>query len=185
MNKISNDNNLLNYFTIRTLYRLSALNSLYFKANMIASVLFENKFDKAGEPYMCHLIRFSERLDDPIEKVAGLLHDVLEDTDITQKDLIEVGIPLEVIEIVKLVTHDKIDKSNMTKSEKLELYNKDIDKVINSGNIHAIRLKEADMSDNYDPERLKKLPQDKQEWFHEKYGKQLIKLRKVKGEMNI
>ena len=48
MNKISNDNNLLNYFTIRTLYRLSALNSLYFKANMIASVLFENKFDKAG-----------------------------------------------------------------------------------------------------------------------------------------
>ena len=73
----------------------------------------------------------------------------------------------------------------MTKEEKLELYNKDIDKVINSGNIHAIRLKEADMSDNYDERRLKELPQDKQEWFHEKYGNQLVKLRKVKGEMNI
>lgn len=185
MNKISSDNNLLKYFTMRQLLRLANLNSLYFKSNMIASVLFEKKVDKAGHPYMCHLIRVSERLDDPIEKVAGMLHDVLEDTDVTEKDLIEVGIPSEVIEIVKLVTHDKIDKSNMTKSEKLELYNKEIDKVINSGNIHAIRLKEADMSDNYDPERLKQLPQDKQEWFHEKYGKQLIKLRKVKGEMNI
>ena len=185
MNKISNDNNLIKYFGIRTLYRLSGVNSLYFKANLIASVLFENKVDKAGHPYVWHLIRVSEKLKEPIEQVAGLLHDVLEDTDVTEKDLLEVGIPEEVIEIVKLVTHDKIDKSNMTQKEKLELYNKDIDRVINSGNIHAIRLKEADMSDNYDPERIKHLPQDKQEWFHEKYGKQLIKLRKVKGEMNI
>ena len=44
MNKISNDNNLLKYFSIRTLNRLSNLNSLYFKANLLASVLFENKF---------------------------------------------------------------------------------------------------------------------------------------------
>ena len=185
MDKISDDNNLLKYFTMRHLLLLSSLNGVDFKAGMIARVLFENKFDKAGEPYIFHLIRVSERLNEPIEKVAGMLHDVLEDTDVTEKDLLEIGIPLEVIEIIKLVTHDKIDKSNMTKSEKLELYNKDIDKIINSGNIHAIRLKEADMSDNYNLERLKKLPQDKQEWFHEKYGKQLIKLRKVKGEMNI
>lgn len=178
-------NNLLKYFTQEALEKLSKLDNLYLKAKIIVTVLFEDKVDKAGKPYIGHLLRVSERLNDPIEKVAGLLHDVLEDTDITEKDLIEVGIPLEVIEIVKLVTHDKIDKTNMTKEEKLELYNKDIDKVINSGNVHAIRLKEADMSDNYDPERIKELPQDKQEWFHEKYGKQLIKLRKVKGEMNI
>ena len=31
---------------------------------------------------------------------------------IDKKDLIEIGIPLEVVEIIKLVTHDKIDKSN-------------------------------------------------------------------------
>ena len=108
---------------------------------------------------------------------------MLEDTEITEQDLLDVGIPEEIIDIVKIVTHDKIDKSNMTKDEKLELYNKEIDKVINSGNIHAIRLKEADMSDNYDPDRIKELPEEKQEWFHEKYGKQLVKLRKVKGEI--
>ena len=185
MDKISDDNNLLKYFTMRQLLLLSNLNSLNFKVGIIARVLFENKFDKAGEPYINHLIRVSERLTEPIEKIAGMLHDVLEDTEIIEKDLLEVGIPEEVVEIVKIVTHDNIDKSNMTKSEKLELYNKEIDKVINSGNVHAIRLKEADMSDNYDPERIKQLPQEKQDWFHEKYGKQLIKLRKVKGEMNI
>lgn len=178
-------NHLLNYFTEEAIEKLSKLDNLYLKAKIIVIQLFENKVDKAGKPYIGHLLRVSDRLNEPTEKVAGLLHDVIEDTDVTEKDLLEVGIPQEIIDIVKIVTHDKIDTSKMTKEEKLELYNREIDKVINSGNIHAIRLKEADMSDNYDLNRIKELPQDKQEWFHEKYGKQLIKLRKVKGDMNI
>ena len=179
------ENNLLKYFTMEELLIISRDMDFVNQARVIVTRLFENKKDKAGQPYIGHLIRVSEKLDSPIEKAAALLHDTVEDTDVTFEDLFVIGIPLEVIEIVMLVTHDKIDKSNMTKSEKLELYNRDIDRVINSGNIHAIRLKEADMSDNYDPERIKELPQDKQQWFHEKYGKQLVKLRKVKGEMNI
>jgi (p)ppGpp synthase/HD superfamily hydrolase len=179
------ENNLLKYFTMEELLIISRDMDFVNQARVIVTRLFENKKDKAGQPYIGHLIRVSEKLDSPIEKAAALLHDTVEDTDVTFEDLFVIGIPLEVIEIVMLVTHDKIDKSNMTKSKKLELYNRDIDRVINSGNIHAIRLKEADMSDNYDPERIKELPQDKQQWFHEKYGKQLLKLRKVKGEMNI
>ena len=35
------------------------------------------------------------------------------------------------------------------------------------------------MSDNYGKERLKGLPLDKQQWFEEKYGKQLVKLMRV------
>ena len=178
-------NNLLNYFSNETLNQISKIDDLYFKAQIIAIILFKNKVDKAGKPYIGHLLRVSSKLENNIEKVAGLLHDVIEDTEITATDLIQVGIPAEVVEIVKIVTHEKIDKTNMTKEEKLELYSKEIDKVINSGNINAIRLKEADMSDNYDLDRLKDLPEDKQEWFHEKYGKQLLKLRKKKGEMNI
>ena len=176
-------NNLLNYFSETELKIISEMKDLHLKCITIVTELFKDKKDKAGHPYLWHLLRVSNRLDLEIEKIAGLLHDVLEDTEITEKDLLEVGIPKEIIDIVKIVTHDKIDKSNMTKEEKLELYNKEIDKVINSGNIHAIRLKEADMSDNYDPDRIKELSQDKQEWFHEKYGKQLVKLRKVKGEI--
>ena len=185
MIKISNDNNLLKYFTLNNLNRISEMQSQYFKAKIIVTMLFEDKLDKAGEPYIGHLLRVSERLYGELETTAGLLHDIFEDTEITEKDLLEIKIPAEVIEIVKLVTHDKIDKSNMTKEEKLELYNRDIDKIINSGNIHAIRLKEADMSDNYDPLRIKELNHETQHWFQQKYEKQLIKLRKVKGEMKI
>jgi len=176
-------NNLLNYFTEKELKIITNMDDVYIKSNIIVTELFKDKKDKAGKPYLNHLLRVSNSLELEIEKISGLLHDVLEDTEITENDLLEVGIPKEIIEIVKIVTHDKIDKTDMTKQEKLELYNKEIDKVINSGNIHAIRLKEADMSDNYDLDRLKELPQEKQEWFKEKYKKQLIKLRKVKGEI--
>lgn len=176
------NNNLLKYFTLYELIEITNEDNLLNKAEIIVTTLFEDKIDKSGKPYVNHLFRVSRRLDNMIEKVAGLLHDTVEDTEVTFEDLSEVGFPNEVIEIVRLVTHEKIDKSNMTKSEKLELYNRDIDKIINSGNIHAIRVKEADMSDNYDPNRIENLPEEKQEWFHEKYGKQLVRLRKVKGE---
>ena len=176
-------NNLLNYFTEIELNIIKEMKDLHLKSTVIITELFKDKKDKAGQPYLWHLLRVSNKLDLEIEKIAGLLHDVLEDTEITEEDLLEVGIPKEIIDIVKIVTHDKIDKSNMTKDEKLMLYNNEIDKVINSGNIHAIRLKEADMSDNYDLDRIKELPEEKQIWFHKKYSKQLVKLRKVKGEI--
>ena len=142
-------NNLLNYFTEEELGVISRMKDLHLKSTVIVTELFKNKKDKAGYPYLWHLLRVSNRLDLEIEKIAGLLHDVLEDTEITEKDLLEVGIPKEIIDIVKIVTHDKIDKSNMTKEEKLELYNKEIDKVINSGNIHAIRLRSAKTPESF------------------------------------
>ena len=173
--------NLLKYFSREDLNQILSVNNLYLKAVLVVEELFKNKVDKSGKPYVGYLYRVADRLNSEYEKVAGLLHDTLEDTNITEKDLLVLGFPKEVIEIVKIVTHEKMDKSGMTKEEKLALYNEEIDKVINSGNIHAIRLKESDMTDNYDPNRLKELSEEKQEWFHEKYGKQLVKLRKVEG----
>ena len=173
------NNNLLNYFTKKGLANIERIDDLYSRAFIIASEVFKDKKDKAGRPYFDHLFRVSLKLDENIEQVAALLHDIVEDTEITFKDLLEIGFPLEVVEIVKLVTKQKIDTSNMTKEEKLKLYSDEIDSIISSDNIHAIRLKKADMSDNYNKERLKELPLEKQYWFEEKYGKQLIKLRKV------
>lgn len=172
-------NNLLNYFTKEQLEGLEKMEDLYARAFIIVATVFKDKKDKAGKPYFDHLFRVSLKLDEEIEQVSALLHDIVEDTEVTFKDLLEIGFPLEILEIVNLVTKPNIDTSNMTKEEKLKLYNDEIDKMINSGNIHAIRLKKADMSDNYNKERLSELPQDKQEWFNEKYGKQLIKLNRV------
>jgi len=176
----NNINNLLNYFTNEELNQIIEIDDLYLRAKKVVITIFKDKFDKAGKPYIEHLLRVSDKLNEPIEKIAGLLHDVVEDTDVTFDDLLEIGFSKDIIDIVKLVTKNKIDKINMSEEEKLKLYNDEIDGIINSGNMHAIRLKEADMSDNFDVERLKDLPYDKQEWFNKKYRLQLIKLRKAK-----
>lgn len=172
-------NNLLNYFSKQELENIEKMDDLYARAFIIASTVFKDKKDKAGKPYFDHLFRVSLKLDEEIEQVSALLHDIVEDTEVTFKDLLEIGFPLEILEIVKLVTKPNIETFGMTKEERLKLYNDQIDKIINSGNIHAIRLKKADMSDNYNKERLSELPPDKQEWFNEKYGKQLIKLNRI------
>ena len=173
------NNNLLNYFTKQELANIEKIDNLYARAFIIVAEVFKNKQDKAGKPYFNHLFRVSLKLGEETEQIAALLHDIVEDTEVTFKDLLEIGFPVQVLEIVKLVTKPEIDTSNMTKEEKLKLYSDEIDSIIESGNIHAIRLKKADMSDNYNKERLKSLPLDKQQWFEEKYGKQLIKLNRV------
>lgn len=173
------NNNLLNYFTKQELANIEKIDNLYARAFIIVAEVFKNKQDKAGKPYFNHLFRVSLKLGEETEQIAALLHDIVEDTEVTFKDLLEIGFPVDVVEVVKLVTKPEIDTSNMTKEEKLKLYSDEIDSIIESGNIHAIRLKKADMSDNYNKERLKSLPLDKQQWFEEKYGKQLIKLNRV------
>lgn len=179
-------NNLLNYFTKKELERIEQIKDLCVRAQVLTYIVFKNKKDKAGKPYFNHLLRVSLALDEEIEQAAAFLHDIVEDTEVTFKDLLEIGFPVEIVEIVKIVTKPKIDTSNMTKEEKLKLYSDEIDSIINSGNIHAIRLKKADMSDNYNKDRLKELSSEKQEWFEEKYGKQLIKLNRViEGDRNL
>lgn len=177
-------NNLLKYFSENQLNQIREYD-MYSKAFIICYVVFHNIKDESGQPYFEHLFRVSQKLYSEVEETAGLLHDIVEDTDITYRDLLDVGFPLEVIEIVKLVTKEKIDKSKLTEEEKLKLYDKEINKIINSGNIHAIRLKYADMTDNFNHDRIKKLSEEKQEWLNKKYGPQLVKLKKAKKEGDI
>lgn len=180
---ISVDNHLLNYFSIEDLIKIKECDDIYLKAAVIVKRLFSDKKDKAGNPYIGHLQRVSDRLEG-ITKVAGLLHDTVEDTDVTFKDLFEVGFSKEILVIDYLVTKLEVDKTNLTEEDKLRLYAEEINEVINSGNYGASLLKEADMSDNYNPERLALLPIEKQEWFHKKYGNQIVKLKKINKERN-
>ena len=62
----------------------------YDRAYRLVSYLFKDKKDKAGEPYLGHLIRVSDCLSMGDAKVAALLHDVVEDvSDISFDDLKE------------------------------------------------------------------------------------------------
>ena len=62
--------------------------------------------DKCGLPYVCHPLHVAESMEDEVTCTAALLHDVVEDTDVTFEDLAEMGFAPEVIRILRLLTHD-------------------------------------------------------------------------------
>ncbi len=60
--------------------------------------------DKAGRAYILHPLRIMAKMTTEIEMSAALLHDVIEDSDITALDLISEGIPSVVVEAVLCLT---------------------------------------------------------------------------------
>lgn len=63
--------------------------------------------DKLGRDYMAHHLEPIAALlvdegDDAV--MAGLLHDILEDTDVTSEDLLEAGVPARVVRAVESVS---------------------------------------------------------------------------------
>ena len=66
----------------------------------------KDQYDKSGLPYITHPLHLTEYMDDEYTTVTALLHDVVEDTDITLDDLAK-EFPEEVIEAIKLLTHQK------------------------------------------------------------------------------
>lgn len=181
--KISEENKLLRYFSKEDLEKISEMDDQYLKASVIVRRVFANILDKAGNPYIDHLYTVSQS-DDYISSVAGLLHDIIEDTNITALDLLEVGIDRNIVETVFIVTKPKREKANMTEEERLEAYNKEIDDIIESGNPHALRLKMRDMKNNYDQKRLELLSSEQQEWLGKKYSNNLKKLEKALESRN-
>jgi len=74
------------------------------KAMNIAYTAHHGQFDKAGVPYIFHPLHLAESMEDEISCCAALLHDTVEDTDVTLEQL-AVEFPAEVVEAVKLLTH--------------------------------------------------------------------------------
>lgn len=89
-----------------------------------------------GTPYIEHPRRVANSLSEPIERIAALLHDTIEDTDTTYENILSI-FGVEVADIVRL----------LSRSEN-ETYSQFIDRLIESNNIHAIRIKIADINDN-------------------------------------
>ncbi len=75
------------------------------KAMKLAYTAHEGQVDKCGQPYIFHPYHLAEQMDDEISTCVALLHDVVEDTDVTLDDL-EKQFPPEVVEGVRLLTHD-------------------------------------------------------------------------------
>lgn len=80
-----------------------------------------------------------------IEKVCGLLHDVVEDSDLTFEDLQNAGFSDEVISVLRY----------LTKTTENEDYDNFINRVMQ--NPIAVKVKINDLLDNMDVSRLKEL----------------------------
>lgn len=113
------------------------------KAMVIAYNAHANQFDKAGVPYIFHPIHLAEQMDTEIECIIALLHDVVEDTKVTFEQL-EKEFSKEIIEILKLLTHDK-------ETDYMEYVKKIKENPI------AKKVKIADITHNADETRLDKI----------------------------
>lgn len=76
------------------------------KAMQIAYDAHHGAVDSTGAPYIFHPMHLAEQMDTEYACCAALLHDVVEDTDLTLDDLRAAGFPLPVIVAVGLLTHD-------------------------------------------------------------------------------
>ena len=87
-------------------------NELYDKALQIAIRAHKGQKDKAGHDYILHPIRVSERCDDPRAKIVALLHDTIEDTDVTADYLREEGFTEEIVKAVLALTRSEGEEYN-------------------------------------------------------------------------
>lgn len=117
------------------------------KAINIAYNAHMGQYDKFGIPYVFHPVHLAELMDTEDECIAAILHDVVEDTDITFEEL-EKEFNSEVITALRLLTHDK----------KVP-YNEYILKL--KDNKIARKVKLADLKHNSDKTRLEHItPKD-------------------------
>ena len=113
------------------------------KAMKIAYNAHINQVDKSEVPYIYHPIHLAEQMNTEIKCIVALLHDVVEDTDVTFEQLKQ-DFPEEVIEALKLLTHDK-NTDYMEYVKKLKT------------NPIAKKVKIADIKHNADETRLEKI----------------------------
>lgn len=112
------------------------------RAIQIATEAHKGQFDKAGREYIGHPIRVMEMGKTEDEKIVGVLHDVIEDTDWTFERLEAEGFSQEVINALRCVT----------KTSENENYDGFIDRV--KKNPLAASVKINDLTDNMDIRRL-------------------------------
>jgi (p)ppGpp synthase/HD superfamily hydrolase len=111
------------------------------EAIRIAVEAHRGQKDRAGAPYILHPLRMLFRVHTDAERMAAVLHDVVEDTAWTLDDLRARGFPAEVVDAVDHLTR-RPDES----------YERFVDRA--AAHPVARRVKLADLEDNLDLRRI-------------------------------
>lgn len=132
---------------------------LTIKAMKLAYAAHHGQFDKSGVPYILHPVHLAEAMEDEISCCAALLHDTVEDTDVTLEQL-AAEFPAEVVEAVRLLTHEPdADYFDYVRAIK--------------GNPVAMKVKLADLAHNSDATRFAgvRVPEGQIGYLRDKYTK--------------
>lgn len=129
------------------------------EVDAFAAKAHAGQVDKIGVPYIEHvravaagLVPFGDEL-----VMAGLLHDIIEDTDWTAERLLEEGVPDHVVALVEAVTN-----------ERGVPYEEKVARITGHGR-DAVLLKIADNAHNSRPDRAAQLPEEKRVRLAAKY----------------
>jgi len=126
----------------------------------ITAKAFEEKLDKAGQPYILHCLRvMNNTKGDECTKCASVMHDLVEDTEYTFADLTKLGFTDKTIGLLHLVTHQK-DTDYMEYIKAIAVSEE------------ATEIKLRDLEDNSNITRLKGLGKkdlDRIEKYHRAY----------------
>ena len=163
---------LKNYFEESKYEHIKNMEDLVMKATVIVTDLFKNDIDKGGNSYLLHLLYVYSGVKSKEEKTIAMLHDILEEKEVSSEDLIEVGFSKNIVNDVLILTKDK--------SISYEEY---IDNIIKNGSIESIRVKLADLDNNMDISRIKNPTEVDYDRINNKYIPAYEKLKKRLEEM--
>lgn len=103
--------------------------------------------DKYGQPYILHPLRVMARMETEAEQMVALLHDVVEDSDITLDDLRKEGYSEEIVTAVDAL-------SKREGEEYFAFVQRAIDHPL------ARRVKQGDLEDNMDIRRMPEITEE-------------------------
>ena len=127
------------------------------EAIALARRFHDGQVDKGGRPYIGHPLRVMDRVSTTEEKLAAVLHDVLEDTALTATDLMAAGCPPRVLVALDALTR-----------REGEPYEAFVARAAADPLARAVKL--ADIADNTDPGRLGHLDPDAAARLRSKYA---------------
>ncbi|RFM35474.1 HD domain-containing protein [Chitinophaga silvisoli] len=112
------------------------------RAIEIAVTAHHGQKDKYGAPYIGHVLRVMNMGITPEEKIVGVLHDVVEDTDWTFEQLAAEGVTPELLEALK----------GVTKLSEDEDYDHFVNRTLQNPLSCAVKMN--DLTDNMDVKRI-------------------------------
>lgn len=129
------------------------------------------QFDRGGNPYILHPIKVMHYIkseDEELQCIA-LGHDVIEDTDVTYRDLKEAGMTDRIINGIRALTK--------VPGQTYDEYKEGV-----FGNVDAMKVKLADLRHNTDVRRLKGVSEKdiaRMEKYHRFYLEITFKLKEI------